>query len=58
MTPLTIKTATASDEAPAIDVVVLAVSADPAARWAYPDPQQYLGQRIRRSVTPACTSPV
>jgi len=42
MTTLTIKTATASDAAPAIDVVVLAFSADPAARWTWPDPQQYL----------------
>jgi ribosomal protein S18 acetylase RimI-like enzyme len=37
-----VKTATASDEAPAIDVVVLAFSADPGARWTWPDPQQYL----------------
>lgn len=40
-TPM-IKTATASDEAPAIAAVVLAFSADPAARWTWPDPQQYL----------------
>ena len=40
-TPI-IKTATASDEAPAIAVVVLAFSADPAARWTWPDPNQYL----------------
>jgi ribosomal protein S18 acetylase RimI-like enzyme len=38
----TVKTATAPDEDPAIAAVVLAFSADPAARWAYPDPQQYL----------------
>jgi ribosomal protein S18 acetylase RimI-like enzyme len=37
-----IKTATASDEAAAIDVVVLAFSSDPAARWTWPDPHQYL----------------
>jgi ribosomal protein S18 acetylase RimI-like enzyme len=37
-----IKTATASDEASIVAVVVLAFSADPAARWAWPDPQQYL----------------
>jgi ribosomal protein S18 acetylase RimI-like enzyme len=37
-----VKTATASDEAPAIAVMVLAFSADPAARWTWPDPQQYL----------------
>ena len=42
MATLTIKTATASDEAPTIDIVVLAFSADPAARWAWPEPQQYL----------------
>jgi ribosomal protein S18 acetylase RimI-like enzyme len=42
MTTPTVKTATAPDEGPAIGAVVLAFSADPAARWAYPDPQQYL----------------
>lgn len=42
MTTLTIKTATTADAAPAIDVVLLAFSADPAARWTWPDPQQYL----------------
>ncbi len=42
MTTPIIKISTASDEAPAIDVVVLAFSADPAARWTWPDPQQYL----------------
>jgi ribosomal protein S18 acetylase RimI-like enzyme len=42
MTTPIIKTATASDEAPAIAVVVLAFSADPAARWTWPDPNQYL----------------
>jgi hypothetical protein len=42
MTTLTIKTATASNEDPTIAVVVLAFSADPVVRWAYPDPQQYL----------------
>ncbi len=40
-TPI-IKTAAASDEAQAIAVVVLAFSSDPAARWTWPDPQQYL----------------
>ena len=38
----TIKTATASDEASIIAVMVLAFSADPAARWTWRDPQQYL----------------
>jgi ribosomal protein S18 acetylase RimI-like enzyme len=37
-----IKTATASNEASVIDVVVRAFSTDPVARWAWPDPQQYL----------------
>ena len=38
----TIMTATPAEEGPAVDVVVLAFSADPAARWSYPDPNQYL----------------
>lgn len=42
MTTLTIRTATISDEDSIIDALVLAFSADPPARWAYPDPQQYL----------------
>jgi ribosomal protein S18 acetylase RimI-like enzyme len=42
MTTPIIKTVTGSDEASAIAVVVLAFSADPAARWAWPDPNQYL----------------
>jgi GNAT superfamily N-acetyltransferase len=42
MTTLTIRTATAAEEDPTIAVVVLAFSADPPARWGYPDPQQYL----------------
>jgi ribosomal protein S18 acetylase RimI-like enzyme len=42
MTTPIIKTATESDAAPAIAVVVLAFSADPAARWTWPDPNQYL----------------
>ena len=42
MTTPIIKTATTSDEASAIAVVVLAFGADPAARWTWPDPQQYL----------------
>ncbi len=42
MTKVTIKIANTSDEAPVIDVVVLAFSADPTARWLYPDPHQYL----------------
>ena len=42
MTPPIIKTATVSDEAPTIAVVVLAVSADPAARWTWSESNQYL----------------
>lgn len=42
MTMPIVKTVTASDEAPVIDVVVLAFSADPGARWTWPNPQQYL----------------
>jgi hypothetical protein len=42
MTTQTIKTATASDAEAVMAIVVLAFSADPAARWAYRDPQQYL----------------
>ena len=37
-----IKTATTSDEASTVAVVTLAFSADPAARWTWPDPQQFL----------------
>jgi ribosomal protein S18 acetylase RimI-like enzyme len=37
-----IKTAAGADESAAIAVVVLAFSTDPAARWTWPDPQQYL----------------
>lgn len=42
MTTPIIKTVPASDEAAAIAVMVLAFSADPAARWTWPTPQQYL----------------
>lgn len=42
MTTPTIKTATTADEAPVTAVVILAFSADPAARWTWPDPRQYL----------------
>ncbi len=42
MTTTIIKTATASDEASAIATVALAFSTDPAARWAWPDPGEYL----------------
>ncbi|MBA3507352.1 MAG: GNAT family N-acetyltransferase [Betaproteobacteria bacterium] len=42
MTLPTVNPATASDAASAIDVMVLAFSTDPAARWTWRDPQQYL----------------
>jgi ribosomal protein S18 acetylase RimI-like enzyme len=42
MTAVTIKTATASDQAQAVAAVLLAFSGDPAARWTWPDPRQYL----------------
>jgi hypothetical protein len=38
----TIKTVTPSSADQAVSTVVLAFSADPAARWLYPDPHQYL----------------
>ena len=40
-TPL-VRNATESDTASVIDVVILAFSADPVARWTWPAPQQYL----------------
>jgi ribosomal protein S18 acetylase RimI-like enzyme len=42
VTAPTIKIATAADEAHVIDVLVLAFSTDPGARWTWPDPHQYL----------------
>jgi len=42
MTTPTIKSATTAEEAAIIAVITLAFSTDPVARWAYPDPQQYL----------------
>lgn len=42
MTTPTIKAATIADEATIIAVITLAFSTDPAVRWIYPDPQQYL----------------
>jgi len=42
MTTSKIKSATTSDEMAAIDVVTLAFSTDPVARWLYPNPHQYL----------------
>jgi len=41
MTTPTISKVTAADEGRAIDTLVLAFSADPAARWLYPDTQQF-----------------
>jgi len=42
MTTPRIGTVTTAEEEAAINVVVLAFSADPAARWLYPDPHQYI----------------
>jgi ribosomal protein S18 acetylase RimI-like enzyme len=42
MTSPAIKTASGADADRAIAVLVLAFSADPATRWAFPDPAQYL----------------
>jgi hypothetical protein len=42
MTQSTIKAVTSSGADQAIGTVVLAFSADPVARWFYPDPHQYL----------------
>jgi GNAT superfamily N-acetyltransferase len=42
MTTVAVSNTTASDEQHAIDVIVLAFSADPAARRMFPDPTQYL----------------
>ena len=42
MTTLTIEIAMVSDEDTIVDTLVLAFSADPAARWLYSDPHQYL----------------
>ena len=39
---LGVMTTAASDVERAVGVIVLAFSADPAARWTYPDPHQYL----------------
>jgi ribosomal protein S18 acetylase RimI-like enzyme len=42
MTTIPIKTATASDQDQIFATVVLAFTADPMARWSYPDPHKYL----------------
>jgi ribosomal protein S18 acetylase RimI-like enzyme len=42
MTTPIIKTATVADEAALIAVIALAFTTDPAARWTWPDPRQYL----------------
>jgi hypothetical protein len=38
----TVKTATEADEARVIDALKLAFVSDPATRWVWPDPQEYL----------------
>jgi ribosomal protein S18 acetylase RimI-like enzyme len=42
MTIHTVRSALASDEAAVVDVVLLAFASDPAARWTWADPQEYL----------------
>jgi ribosomal protein S18 acetylase RimI-like enzyme len=42
MTTAIVRSATELDSAPLIDVVVLAFSGDPVARWTWPEPQEYL----------------
>ena len=42
MTKSSIQVANHSDEHSVISTLVMAFSADPAVRWAYPDPHQYL----------------
>jgi ribosomal protein S18 acetylase RimI-like enzyme len=42
MTKLNIKAAAPSEQAQAVNTIVLAFSADPAARWAYPAAHEYL----------------
>jgi ribosomal protein S18 acetylase RimI-like enzyme len=42
MTTPIIKTATVADESALIAVIALAFTTDPAARWTWPDPRQYL----------------
>jgi ribosomal protein S18 acetylase RimI-like enzyme len=42
MTNVSIKTITESSQEQAIAVILLAFATDPAARWAFPDPQMYL----------------
>src|SRR5262245_13620749 len=40
--PVSVRVATRSDEAVVVDTIVLAFSADPVARWCWPDPHRYL----------------
>ena len=39
---ITVRQAARSDEARAMDLLLLAFSADPVTRWTWPDPQQYI----------------
>jgi hypothetical protein len=48
MTMQIIKTATESDEVPVIDVLVLAFSMDPGARWTWPERRQYLTHKYAK----------
>lgn len=40
--PVTVRTATGADADRVFDILALAFAADPAARWMYPDPRQYM----------------
>jgi GNAT superfamily N-acetyltransferase len=40
--PVSVRIATRADEAVVVDIIVLAFSADPVARWCWPDPHRYL----------------
>jgi hypothetical protein len=42
MTSATMRTATPAEEAKVLDIITLAFVSDPAVRWMYPEPQQYL----------------
>jgi ribosomal protein S18 acetylase RimI-like enzyme len=42
-----VRIATRADEAPVVDVIMLGFSADPMARWSFPDPHVYLTQMPR-----------
>ena len=45
--PVSVRVATRADEATVVDTIVLAFSADPVARWCWPDPHRYLASMPR-----------